>query len=112
MNRELREVRFDTDVKIGQFPAFDYFGDGSLYLLDSPGHAIGHLCGLARTTTGEENPFVLLGGDISHYAGKFRPSKHLPMPDSISPHPRHPQGSLLLCPGTAFAELQEARGRT
>lgn len=111
-NRELREIRFDTDVKIGQFPAFDYFGDGSFYLLDSPGHAIGHLCGLARTTTDEENSFVLLGGDICHYAGIFRPSKHLPVPDSISPHPCYPQGSLPLCPGTAFAELQEARGRT
>ncbi|KAL8851240.1 MAG: hypothetical protein Q9221_003871 [Calogaya cf. arnoldii] len=47
-NRELREISFDSDVEIGGYKAFDYFGDGSFYLLDSPGHAIGHMCGLAR----------------------------------------------------------------
>jgi hypothetical protein len=59
-----------------------------------------------------DNSFILLRGDICHYVGIFRPSKHLPVLDFISPHPCHPQGSLPLCPGTAFAELQEARGRT
>ncbi|KAK5049525.1 hypothetical protein LTR84_004454 [Exophiala bonariae] len=40
--RRLREIDFkgvDGVIRIGQFPAFDYFGDGSFYLLDSPGHA-------------------------------------------------------------------------
>lgn len=111
-NRELREITFETDLKIGQFPAFDYFGDGSFYLLDSPGHAIGQLCGLARTTTEQGCSFILLGGDICHYAGIFRPSKHLPVPDSISPHPCYPKRDLPLCPGTAFMELQTARGRS
>lgn len=110
-DRELREIEFDTNFKIGQFPAFDYFGDGSFYLLDSPGHAIGHLCGLARTTTDQGGSFVLLGGDICHYAGIFRPSKHLPVPDTIHPHPCYPEGDMPLCPGTAFVELQKSRGR-
>lgn len=35
--RELREIEFDGDLTIGGFKAFDYFGDGSFYLLDSPG---------------------------------------------------------------------------
>lgn len=108
-DRVLREISFNDGLKIGQFPAYDYFGDGSFYLLDSPGHAIGHLCGLARTT---EASFVLLGGDICHYAGIFRPSKHLPVPEAISPHPCFPGNGLPLCPGTAFAELQTARGRS
>merc|ERR1711964_318806 len=43
--RKLREVAFDQGIKIGRFNAFDYFGDGSFYLLDSPGHAVGHICG-------------------------------------------------------------------
>ncbi|KAF2854210.1 Metallo-hydrolase/oxidoreductase [Plenodomus tracheiphilus IPT5] len=111
-NRTLREITFETDLKIGQFPAFDYFGDGSFYLLDSPGHAVGHLCGLARTTTGSEDSFVLLGGDICHYAGIFRPSKHLPVPEAISPHPCFPNADFPLCPGTAFVDLQRSRART
>ncbi|KAI8940647.1 hypothetical protein NX059_001917 [Plenodomus lindquistii] len=111
-NRKLREISFETGLKIGQFPAFDYFGDGSFFLLDSPGHAIGHLCGLARTTTGSEDSFILLGGDICHYAGIFRPSKHLPVPDNISPHPCIPNADFPLCPGTAFVELQRSRKRS
>ena len=35
--RELREIAFDGELTIGGFKAFDYFGDGSFYLLDSPG---------------------------------------------------------------------------
>ncbi|RSL46479.1 hypothetical protein CEP54_013828 [Fusarium duplospermum] len=109
--RNLREITFDQDSpRIGQFPAFDYFGDGSFYLLDSPGHAVGHLCGLARTT---DNPptFVLLGGDICHYAGIFRPSSYLPVPDRIIPHPCHATENTVLCPGEAFDRLQKSRGR-
>jgi glyoxylase-like metal-dependent hydrolase (beta-lactamase superfamily II) len=112
-NRNLREMTFESGLKIGQFRALDYFGDGSFYLLDSPGHAIGHLCALARTTTTSTNgdSFVLMGGDICHYAGIFRPSEHLPVPDSISPHPCLSGVDFPLCPGTAFAELQQSRGR-
>lgn len=110
-DRTLREITFKTGLQIGKFPAYDYFGDGSFYLLDSPGHAIGHLCGLARTTGGKESTFVLLGGDICHYAGIFRPSVHLPIPDAILPHPCLPTSNSPLCPGTAFVELQKARGR-
>ncbi|KAL8958768.1 MAG: hypothetical protein Q9183_005772, partial [Haloplaca sp. 2 TL-2023] len=36
-NRTLREIKFDSDLAIGGYKAFDYFGDGSFYLLDSPG---------------------------------------------------------------------------
>ncbi|GAW20430.1 hypothetical protein ANO14919_099360 [Xylariales sp. No.14919] len=36
-----------TPFRIGRFDAFDYFGDGSFYLLNAPGYAVGHLCGLA-----------------------------------------------------------------
>jgi glyoxylase-like metal-dependent hydrolase (beta-lactamase superfamily II) len=112
-NRNLREITFDTHLKIGKFPAYDYFGDGSFYLLDSPGHAIGHLCGFARTTTGTgADTFVLMGGDICHYAGVFRPSQRLPVPDSITPHPCNILHSdIPFCPGSAFDDLQKSRGR-
>ncbi|KAK5655059.1 hypothetical protein OQA88_5958 [Cercophora sp. LCS_1] len=110
-DRELVELDFGKDsLKIGRFPAFDYFGDGSFYLLDSPGHAVGHLCGLARTTKNPDT-FVLMGGDVCHYAGIFRPSVHLPMPECITPHPCHPFGTESLCPGHAWEELQNSRNR-
>jgi len=93
----------------------DYFGDGSFYLLDTPGHAIGHLCALVRTTTSPDT-FIFLGGDICHHASIFRPSKHLPLPDSISPNPmswkdeKNPSYQAPFCPGAAFEQLQKERG--
>jgi hypothetical protein len=35
--RNLREISFSDDFKIGSFRAHDFFGDGSFYLLDTPG---------------------------------------------------------------------------
>ena len=35
--RPTREIEFDNALDIGGFRAFDYFGDGSFYLLDAPG---------------------------------------------------------------------------
>lgn len=117
--RKLREIRFDGphSLQIGKLSAFDYFGDGSFYLLDTPGHAVGHMCGLARTTCGggpgsPSGTFVLLGGDACHYAGILRPSQHLPVPREIRPHPCSPGlDSSCLCPGSTFADLQRSRGR-
>ncbi|KAH6699949.1 beta-lactamase-like protein [Cadophora sp. MPI-SDFR-AT-0126] len=80
--RELIEINFNTThLTIGGFRAHDYFSDGSLYLLDTPGHCKGHICALARTTAGEESSFVFLGGDICHSAGCFRPSTSFPLPN-------------------------------
>lgn len=99
--RELREIAFSQGLKIGQFDAFDYFGDGSFYLLDSPGHAIGHICGLARVTG---TSFIFMGGDSCHHAGEFRPSQYLPLPSSVSPNPLDLKSSKP-CPGAMFEEL-------
>jgi len=78
--RDLREIDFDSCPTIGGFRAFDFFDDGSFYLLDAPGHAIGHMCGLARTT---ENTFLLMGADTCHFAGNLRPTSQVPLPESI-----------------------------
>ncbi|CAE6413632.1 unnamed protein product [Rhizoctonia solani] len=101
-DRELVEISFEKspEFRIGQFRAFDYFGDGSFYLLDSPGHAVGHICGLARTTT---DTFVLLGGDVCHHAGELRPTKYLPLPDSIDPNPL--PGKLAGGPGVCLGSV-------
>jgi len=104
--RELREISFEkTSVKIGNFRAFDYFGDGSFYLLEFPGHAIGHLCALARATTSPSS-FIFMGGDAAHHGGEFRPSEYLPLPDSIIPNPFAPY-SATTCPGEMFESILE-----
>lgn len=108
--RELREISFDQGLKFGRFDAFDYFGDGSFYLLDSPGHAIGHICGLARVTSSPSS-FILMGGDICHHVGQFRPSPHHPLPLLISPNPFDRQ-SVTPCPGEMFERLLPNQDRT
>ena len=44
-------------------------------------HAVGHVCGLARTTS---DTFVLLGGDCCHFTGVFRPTPFVPLPSHIA----------------------------
>lgn len=48
----------------GIFPnAIDFFGDGSMYVIDSPGHLYGHVNLLARVSA---NKWLYLGGDCCH----------------------------------------------
>jgi glyoxylase-like metal-dependent hydrolase (beta-lactamase superfamily II) len=98
--RNLREITFhESSIQIGRLRAHDYFGDGSFYLLDTPGHTAGHISALVRTTL---DTFILLGGDICHFAGMYRPSDYLPMPDilpteaALDPRIPHP------CPCSLF----------
>ncbi|KAJ4349493.1 uncharacterized protein N0V89_008109 [Didymosphaeria variabile] len=80
-NREVRQLDYSgTHLSIGGLPALDYFGDGSFYLLDAPGHALGHVVGLARTTP---DTFMLFTGDVYHHAGQVRPTANAPLPDQI-----------------------------
>ena len=53
--------------------AIDFFGDGSLYLVNTPGHYPGHISALARVSSsnntedgGEGGTYVFLGGDCCH----------------------------------------------
>lgn len=108
--RELREIAFNQGIKIGRFEAFDYFGDGSFYLLDTPGHAIGHICGLARVTTSPHS-FIFMGGDACHHGGEFRPSKYRTLPDSILPNPLD-RKSTKPCPGSLFDDLYRDGDKT
>ena len=78
--RAVHELSFDTSNTIGAFRSHDFFGDGSFYLLDVPGHAIGHISGFARTTP---DTFVFMGGDICHFGGSYRPTVYAPMPATI-----------------------------
>ncbi|KAG8163356.1 hypothetical protein KVR01_006653 [Diaporthe batatas] len=69
-------------LNIGGFRGHDYFADGSFYLLDVPGHAVGHICGFARTTP---DTFIFMGADCCHFAGMIRPSLYNPLPSIIPP---------------------------
>ncbi|KAJ3916175.1 hypothetical protein F5877DRAFT_47122 [Lentinula edodes] len=45
----------------------DFFGDGSLFLINAPGHFPGHLAALARDITmNNSETYVLLAGDCCH----------------------------------------------
>lgn len=109
--RKLHEIDFTTTgdsktLQIGSFNAYDFFGDGSFFLLSSPGHAIGHMSALARTTA-DPPTFILLGGDIAHHCGQFRPTPYNPMPDLISPSPF---GHLAPpCPGSIYLAIHPKR---
>lgn len=113
--RTIREIDFHEQkpaLKIGAFRAHDFFGDGSFYLLDTPGHDVGHLAGLVRTTTNPDT-FIFMGGDLCHHGGEIRPSTHLPIPADVRvslPETLRPRFSV--CPGGAqFQELNVKRGR-
>ncbi|KAJ7249431.1 beta-lactamase-like protein [Mycena rebaudengoi] len=89
--RRLVELNFNkSDLTIGGMKAHDFFGDGSFYLLDVPGHAAGHICALARVTPTD---FVFLGGDSCHHPGQFRPTEKLhryfPCPGELLAATRH-----------------------
>ncbi|KAK6082533.1 metallo-beta-lactamase superfamily protein [Seiridium cupressi] len=113
-NRELREITYENSptFQTGAFRAFDFFGDGSFYLLDTPGHAVGHLAGLARTS---QNPdtFIFMGGDLCHHGGEMRPTPHNPIPDTVNfPIPDALRARMSTCPGgDAFRKLNIKRGR-
>lgn len=109
--RETIEPDFSSNdpraLKLGEYEANDWFGDGSFYILNTPGHTTGHLCALARTTssTTGESTFVFLGGDVSHHGALFRPTEYLPIPETISPAPYDPPTSTGSCPGEIYASI-------
>ena len=114
-DRELREISFtDSKLKIGRCNAIDFFNDGSFYLLDTPGHAVGHMSALCRTTagsteTGEAPTFMFLGGDCAHHGSEFRPTAYLPLPNEISPNPIPHAYSGDVCPGSLLAAIHRLR---
>ncbi|KAI0505578.1 beta-lactamase-like protein [Xylaria bambusicola] len=113
--RTLREINFSDvsrSLTIGAFEAYDFFGDGSFYLLHTPGHTIGHLAGLARTTSSPDT-FIFMGGDLCHHSGEIRPSPHLPIPANIQfPLPDYLRARISGCPGAEqFHALNHKHGR-
>jgi hypothetical protein len=105
----------NSSLKLGNIPALDFFGDGSFYLLDLPGHATGHLGGLARTSS-EPDTFIFLGADVCHHPAGIRPSQWLTYPKDTSvplsalDRMKTELGS---CPGAVdFGKLNKAVGKS
>jgi hypothetical protein len=95
-------------MRVGGYRAFDYFGDGSFYLLDVPGHAAGHMAALVRTTP---STFMFLGGDTCHHAAEFRPTAYIPLPEHILGQ-CHPSKNTPVCPCSFFGQLHPKKSRT
>ena len=79
MNKPITFVDFDNPSlgpynlisPFATFPrAIDFYGDGSLYLVDTPGHTPGHIAAVARVAS---NAFVFLGGDVCHHRQGYTP---------------------------------------
>ncbi|ORY14060.1 beta-lactamase-like protein [Clohesyomyces aquaticus] len=71
-----------TWTPLSAFPAVvDFYGDGSLYVVDAPGHLFGHVNLLARTGPGK---WVYLGGDCCHDPRILRGERGIAMYDDGS----------------------------
>ena len=108
--RHVREIGFTSSsahhCRIGRFDAFDFFGDGSFYLLDAPGHSVGHMIGMARVTAADgpdgQDSYVLMGADACHHPGVLRPTEYLPIPTLVEPSPIQQWSA---CPGDWLQHL-------
>ncbi|PYH86398.1 hypothetical protein BO82DRAFT_243567, partial [Aspergillus uvarum CBS 121591] len=91
--RKVEELALSQfNLEIGGLKALDYFGDGSFYLLSAPGHALGHLNALARTT---EDTFIYFAGDSVDQLSVLRTLS----PSDLSLYVHVPSRS---CPGAAL----------
>jgi glyoxylase-like metal-dependent hydrolase (beta-lactamase superfamily II) len=79
-----RELSFEKEtwVSFGPFArAYDYFGEGSFFLLDTPGHMPGHMGAVACTA---EREWVFMGGDCCHHRSLLKGER--PMSITIGPN--------------------------
>ncbi|KAI8906140.1 beta-lactamase-like protein [Powellomyces hirtus] len=91
---------------IGAFDrCWDFFGDGSMWLCDAPGHTPGHLVALLRVST-SPSTYLLLGGDSAHAQALYSP----PPRSATEIDRRQPIGSLTFNGqnGTMHLDLQTA----
>lgn len=94
-------------INIGGMSAHNYFGDGSLYILDAPGHSLGHINALACTNL-EPESFILLAADSVHMGGEFRPSDTVPLPHSVEVEGLQP----CPCPAENLLKIHPRNSRT
>jgi hypothetical protein len=95
-------LEFNTGLKIGHYNAIDFLGDGSFYLLDVPGHAVGHISGFARVTP---DTFVFMGGDVCHFGGMLRPTEWKQIPNTLASPAILDRRFQLPCPCSIFTDM-------
>ncbi|PWN45275.1 hypothetical protein IE81DRAFT_320459 [Ceraceosorus guamensis] len=111
-DRDLIELDFNDSSRtlhIGRFKAYDYFGDASFYLLNTPGHAPGHISGLARVSP---DTFVLFGGDAAHHAGEIRPHDGHPLPANVIIHSSQKYSKGAGCPCEVLERINPQQSKT
>jgi glyoxylase-like metal-dependent hydrolase (beta-lactamase superfamily II) len=99
-----RELTFEKETwePLGPFErSYDYFRDGSFYLLDAPGHMAGHLAALAHTGSGE---WVFMGGDCCHHRALLTGAR----PVSVTVGPNGTR-SFHKYPETAISTIEKVR---
>ncbi|KAF9468588.1 Metallo-hydrolase/oxidoreductase [Collybia nuda] len=70
---------------LGPFPhALDFYGDGSLYIIDSPGHLAGHITVLARTSP--DGAWIYLAGDSAHHWDLITGKADIAVGHPLNPH--------------------------
>lgn len=95
----MHELEFrKATITIAGLRASDWFGDGSFYILDTPGHTIGHISALARTQQGDPtqnvpDTFMLLAGDVCNHMGELRPSQGQHIPEDLPIASKTPAGN-------------------
>lgn len=118
--RVVHEIDFTAHpLRVGGFDAFDYFGDGSFYLLDAPGHSVGHMTALARVTANEtgDDSFLFMGADACHHPGILRPTAYLPLPAQVRLPSLQDDSDSEVCgvkvyPGEALQQLHRNKSAT
>ncbi|KAJ4204158.1 hypothetical protein NW759_014995 [Fusarium solani] len=99
--REVTELGLGRfDLELGGLKAMDYFGDGSFYLCSAPGHAVGHINALARTS---EDTFIYFAADSVHHPAELRPHSGALMPTSV-----HLPGNHHCCSSRPFRDVHPA----
>ncbi|KAK9893728.1 hypothetical protein P389DRAFT_174556 [Cystobasidium minutum MCA 4210] len=69
-NRQVKHLSDAEWETYGNLGGYDFFGDASLVLLDTPGHMEGHLGALVCVSTGSQGSeplYYFLGGDAAHH---------------------------------------------
>jgi hypothetical protein len=129
---DVTELTFDGPKIAGQ-KTHDFFGDGSLMLINMPGvsgvtrcgfalfadselqHIAGNIAALVRVTSEKEDSpwgtYILLAGDVAHHLALIRPTPADPLPDSVV---RLLPASLLATDAPPFEDplVQPAKGNT
>ena len=69
---------------LGPFRAHDFFGDGSVYVVDAPGHMPGHINLLVRTSS--DGAWLYLAGDACHDWRLLRGEMRMAMAEDAHGH--------------------------